>query len=101
MARNTRINLFTTTLILICIGLVMIYSASSIYASESYKDSLFFLKRHISFIIIGAFFTLLAMGIDYKRFKNLAKPVLILSFLLLILVLIPGVGRSSRSAPLV
>jgi cell division protein FtsW len=76
----------------------MIYSASSIYASESYKDSLFFLKRHISFIIIGAFFTLLAMGIDYKRFKNLAKPVLILSFLLLILVLIPGVGREVAGA---
>ena len=82
MARNTRINLFTTTFILICIGTVMLYSASSIYAWERYKDSFFFLKRHISFLIIGSILTLLVMGIDYKRLKEWAKPLLILSLLL-------------------
>lgn len=98
MARNVRINLFTTTFILICIGIVMIYSASSIYAWERYKDSLFFLKRHISFFVIGIFLTLSVMGIDYKKFKKWAKPLLALSFLLLILVLIPGIGREVAGA---
>lgn len=98
MARNVRINLLTTSFILICIGIVMIYSTSSIYAWERYKDSLFFLKRHLSFLVIGAFLTLLVMGIDYKRFQGWAKPLLILSFLLLAMVLIPGIGREVAGA---
>ncbi|MDD4980405.1 MAG: putative lipid II flippase FtsW [Candidatus Omnitrophica bacterium] len=98
MVRNTRINLFITTFILICIGVVMIYSASSIYAWERYKDSFFFLKRHVSFIIIGAFLMLLAMVIDYKNFRKWAKPALVLSFVSLVLVLIPGLGREVAGA---
>ena len=98
MARKVRINLFSTTFILICIGMVMIYSASSIYALERYKDSLFFLKRHLSFFIIGVFLTLLLMSIDYRKFRRWAKPLLVLSFLLLVLVLIPGIGREVAGA---
>jgi len=98
MARNTRINLFTITFILICIGTVMIYSASSIYAWEQYKDSLFFLKRHITFLIIGSILTLLVMSIDYKKFRRWAKPLLALSIFLLVLVLIPHVGREVAGA---
>src|SRR3989338_713934 len=98
MARNTRLNLFTTAFILICIGTVMIYSASSIYAWERYKDSLFFLKRHISFLIIGSMFALLVMSTDYKKFRKWAKPLLALSVLLLLLVLIPGIGREVSGA---
>ncbi len=98
MARNTRINLFTTTFILICIGTIMIYSASSIYAWERYRDSFFFLKRHMSFLIIGAILTLLVMAIDYKKLRRLAKPLLISSLFLLVLVLIPHIGREISGA---
>jgi cell division protein FtsW len=91
MVRNIRINLFITTVILICIGIVMIYSASSIYAWEKYNDSLFFLKRHIVFLVIGALLTFLIMGFDYRKLKKIAKPFLIFSLLLLVLVLIPGI----------
>ena len=98
MARNTRINLFTITFILICIGTVMIYSASSIYAWERYKDSLFFLKRHLSFLVIGSILALLVMGADYKKFRIWSKPLLMLSILLLVLVLIPHIGREVYGA---
>lgn len=98
MVRNIRINLFITTVILICIGIVMIYSASSIYAWERYKDSFFLLKRHISFIIIGSLLTLLVMGIDYRRLRKFARPLLIVSLLLLVLVLLPGLGREVSGA---
>jgi len=98
MIRNIRLNLFTITVILICIGILMIYSASSIYAWERYNDSLFFLKRHLSFLIIGAFLAFLVMSIDYKSLKRWAKPLLALSILLLILVLVPGIGREVAGA---
>ena len=98
MARNTRINLFIISFILICIGTVMIYSASSIYAWERYKDSSFFLKRHIIFLIIGLILTFFAMSIDYKKFRQWAKPLLMVSVFLLVLVLIPHIGREVSGA---
>jgi cell division protein FtsW len=76
----------------------MIYSASSIYAWEKYKDSFFFLKRHLSFLFIGAFLTFLFMSVDYRKLKKVARPLLILSILLLVLVLIPGIGREVAGA---
>ncbi len=96
--REIRIRLFMTMVILICIGIVMIYSASGIYAWEKYQDSLFFLKRHFSFILIGTLLTFLVMSVDYRRLKRLAKPLLLLSFLLLFLVLMPGIGREVAGA---
>jgi cell division protein FtsW len=98
MIRDIRINLFTTAVILICIGIVMIYSASSIYAWERYKDSTFFLKRHLSFLVVGLSLTLLVMAFDYRKLKRYSKPLLLISFILLVMVLIPGVGREVSGA---
>ncbi|KPK98002.1 MAG: hypothetical protein AMJ95_06385 [Omnitrophica WOR_2 bacterium SM23_72] len=98
MVRNIRINLLTVTVILICIGIVMIYSASSIYALERYKDSFFFLKRHLSFLLIGMLLTFFVMSVDYRKLKDYAKPLLLISLLLLVLVLIPGIGREVSGA---
>ncbi len=98
MIRDIRINLFTVTIILICLGIVMIYSASNIYCWEKYNDEFFFLKRHISFVLIGGLLTFLVMSFDYRRLKKYAKPLLIVSFVLLILVLIPGIGREVAGA---
>lgn len=98
MARNLRINLFGVSVILICIGVVMIFSVSSIYAWEKYKDSFFFLKRHLSFLVIGVFLTFLVMSIDYRKFRRFAKPLLIFSLFLLVLVLIPGISREVSGA---
>ncbi len=98
MVRNVRLNLFIITVILICIGIVMIFSASSIYAWEKYKDSFFFLKRHLSFLVIGLFLTFLVMSIDYRKFRRFAKPLLIFSLFLLVLVLIPGISREVSGA---
>ena len=42
-----------TILILLAIGVVMIYSASSFYAMFKYKNSMYFLIRQGSFAIVG------------------------------------------------
>jgi cell division protein FtsW len=98
MARNIRISLFTTAVILLSIGIVMIYSVSSIYAWERYKDGLFFLKRHLVFIAIGIVLTFLVMLLDYRRLRKYSKPFLLVSFFLLVLVLVPGIGREVSGA---
>ncbi|MDD2679803.1 MAG: putative lipid II flippase FtsW [Candidatus Omnitrophica bacterium] len=98
MIRNIRISLFTVAVILMAIGVVMIYSSSSIYAWERYKDGFFFLKRHLIFMLIGAALTFFFMSIDYRKLKMFARPVLIISLVLLVLVLIPGLGREVAGA---
>jgi cell division protein FtsW len=95
--RDIRIRLFMTTVTLICIGLVMIYSSSGIYASEKYHDEFFFVKRHLSFILIGSALALLIMSYDYKKLRKFARPALIVSVLLLLLVL-TGLGREVAGA---
>ena len=96
--RQIRINILAITIILICIGLVMIYSASSIYAQEKFNSGMFFLKRHVLFLFIGSALCLFILCFDYKRLKNFSKPLLIAVIFLLILVLIPGIGRSAGGA---
>ena len=98
MGRRLRIDLLAVSMILLCVGIVMIYSTSSIYAWERYNDSAFFLKRHLIFIGIGAVCAFLAMLVDYRKVRRYAKPILILTFIILVLVLIPGIGREVGGA---
>jgi cell division protein FtsW len=76
----------------------MIYSSSSVYAVERYKDSFFFLERHVAFLGIGTLLAFFVMMFDYKKLKTLSKPLLIISFFLLVLVLGPGLGREVSGA---
>lgn len=98
MVRNIRLNLFTLTVILICVGIIMIYSSSSIYAWERYHDGFFFLKRHLAFLLIGVMLAFLMMCVDYRKLQEISKPLLIISVFLLILVLVPGLGRQVSGA---
>ena len=49
--REQRISLSVVTMALICVGIVMIYSASCVNALENFHDSLYYLKRHFLFFI--------------------------------------------------
>ncbi|MBU4304267.1 MAG: putative lipid II flippase FtsW [Candidatus Omnitrophica bacterium] len=96
--RRTRINLAALAIILVCIGIVMIYSASAIYAFENLGDSAYYLKRHIVYVLIGLFFSFLTMSVDHQKLKAMSKPLVLASFVLLILLLIPGIGREVGGA---
>ena len=81
-------------LIFVIIGIVMIYSSSSISATTRFGDSTYFLKRQLCFAVIGFLLMFLVMKIRYQLLNRLVYPILITSFLLLILVLIPGIGST-------
>lgn len=87
-----------TVMVLVAIGMVMIYSASSIYAYSSMGDSLFFLKRHLIYLVVGLLMMFGAMSIDITTLKKFSKPVILLSIFLLLLVLVPHIGRETAGA---
>lgn len=96
--RELRISIATVTFLLISIGIVMIYSSSGIYAMQELGDGLYFLKRHLLFLVLGCVFTAGIMAMDYRDLRKIAKPLLLVTIVLLILVLIPFIGKSSYGA---
>jgi len=96
--RGIRTSIVVIIFTLICIGIMMIYSSSGVYAMQELGDSLYFLKRHIFFLIFGFIVTFFVMAIDYRDLRKYAKPLLLISAVLLVAVLIPGIGKESYGA---
>ncbi len=79
-------------------GIVMVYSSSAVSAYVNYNDSYYFLKRQIIWASLGIVAMLLTMNMDYHVWRNLAKPVMVVTIILLLLVLIPGLGKVVNGA---
>jgi cell division protein FtsW len=79
-------------LLLLSIGVLMVYSASAAFAYHKYGDAFYFAKRQLLFAALGVFLMFWIAQLDPKKFREWAKPGLILCFILLVIVLIPGVG---------
>ena len=86
------------TIVLLGIGLVAIYSASSFLAGHELGDSYFYLKRQASFGLLGLCLLVIAKNIPVSLYRIFAYPALIVSFILLVLLFFPGMGRSVRGA---
>ena len=100
MKKKLDISLFIAIIILALFGLMMIYSASSIWAEYKFNDSFYYFKRQLIFIVIGIFIMYTVSKIDYKVYYEKSNKILLICFILLILVLIPGIGsvrNGSRS----
>jgi cell division protein FtsW len=78
---------------LIGIGLVMLYSSSSIMAQERFGDSMYFVKRQIVFALIGLAVLIISKNLPYVLYRRLAYVILGVTFLSLIIVLLPQVGH--------
>jgi cell division protein FtsW len=78
----------------------MIYSSSYIYSEFKYNNPYKYLLQQSVFFIIGLFLMFIFSKINYNIYKKYANTFLGICFLLLILVLIPGIGsirNGSRS----
>lgn len=92
--------LLILVVILSLFGLIMIYSASSIWANYKFNDPFKFVKAQGLFFLLGIFLIFFIKKIDPNKFYNYSNVILLVSFILLILVLIPGIGtvrNGSRS----
>ena len=92
--------LFITIITISLFGIIMIYSASYIWAEYKFNDPFKFVKHQGLFFIIGIIMMLITSKIPYKVYFEKANTLLLLSIILLILVIIPGIGtvrNGSRS----
>jgi cell division protein FtsW len=84
--------LLFVTLSLLAIGLVMVYSSSSVVSMHKYDDSVFFVKKQAWRILIGLFLMVVFVYLDYRKLVKISAPLCLLFTALLILVYVPGVG---------
>lgn len=92
--------LLISVIVISIFGLMMIYSASYIWAEYKYLDALKYVKNQGLFLIIGIIMMVIISKIDYHIYKQKANLILICCLVLLVLVLIPGIGtvrNGSRS----
>jgi len=98
--RKMEILLLVGVIAIAIFGLVMIYSASYIWAEYKFNDPYKFVKNQGIFFIVGVLLMLIISRINYRKYYDKANILLVSCIILLILVLIPGIGtvrNGSRS----
>jgi cell division protein FtsW len=92
------VQLWIEVSLLVVLGLVMIYSASSIVALKKFGDTSHYLKKQVFCIIMGFGCVVLTRAIPYKWYKDQVRWMLLVTLTALLLVLIPGVGAEINNA---
>ncbi len=85
--------LMTTIILLVGLGLVMVASSSIATADRQFYEPLYYFWRQFFAVAIGLFLIAVIPKVPLSFWELLSLPLLVLGLLLLILVLIPGVGK--------
>ncbi len=95
------VSLVVAVTALVLFGLLMVYSASIALADgpryESY-GRFYFVGRHAAFIIVGLLAALVTASVPMKVWQKLSIPLFVLALVLLLVVLVPGIGREVNGA---
>jgi len=98
------VKLLTVALLILCIGLVMVESASITMADRSLESPFYYLKRQLISAMIGLSAAFLVTKVRLAYWEKSGMLLLVLAMVLLMLVLVPGIGKtvngSTRWIPL-
>lgn len=89
--------LYGTVIALIAFGVVMVYSASAVFASQQYGDAYFFLKRQGTFALVALPLIVAIARIDYHIYRPFTYPLLA-GVVGLMLVVVLGFGHTAGGA---
>ena len=89
------VTLVISALFLLAVGLVMVASSSVEIADRATGDPLYYFKRQAIFAVLGVLAALLLTKIRLAYWENSGIALLFLMITLLVLVLVPGVGRTA------
>ena len=86
------IALLTIMLVLLTVGVIMLFSTSSLYAKDRYGDQRYLLKRQLAWMLVGGVACITAANVSYTKLRGVGTLVLIASAIMLALVLVPHIG---------
>jgi len=96
--RTSATAIIAIALILVTAGIVMLASTSAVQADASFHDSAFFIKRQVVALVVGFAAAILCMRIPYTRWRILAPIISVITIILLIMAVIPGVGITLKGS---
>ena len=79
--------LLVVVLALVCIGLVMVYSASAFVAVSDYNDASYFFQKQLLGAVLGLAAMLVTIRVDYRQWRRFSTLGLVIVFPLLVIVL--------------
>ena len=99
MAKKVGIDkwMFGSTLVLVVIGVVMIFSASAVMASDRFGSPYHFLLRQLGWALAGLIAMALIMRLDYRQLKRPAIVFTLLGVTTLLLVAVFFLDRSHHT----
>lgn len=93
--------LLLSAIALVVFGALMIYSSTSVITPALAKKGateFYYFKRHVFTILIGLCFMFLAYAVRPSFLKKIATPLLLFSFVLILLVFLPVIGVQAGGA---
>ena len=99
MAKRVSVDrwLFTVTMLLVFLGLVMVFSASAVMAKDKYGSPYAFLLRQLLWALAGLVAMVVAMRVDYRRYKNPAVVFSLMGVTTLLLISVFFLDRSHNT----
>jgi cell division protein FtsW len=88
--RKTATVLIAIVIALLALGIVMLYSTSSVRASASFHNPRYFLNRQVIWLVLAIAFGAALSRFDYHWLQKLSMPIAVASILMLLLVM--GIG---------
>ncbi|MBE6714949.1 MAG: cell division protein FtsW [Ruminococcaceae bacterium] len=85
--------MLTIILVLLCLGTIMVFSASYPNALHEKNDSLYYIRNQLMWLTIGGILMAGVSFMPYKLFKRVTVPVTIAAIALLLLVLVMGTAE--------
>ena len=79
---------------LLTIGIIMVASSSISVADRNFSNPFYYLQRQLVFVVIGVLAALTVFKIRLVQWEKSGVSLLIFSLFLLLLVLLPGVGKT-------
>ncbi len=99
MAKRVSVDrwLFTVTMLLVFVGLVMVFSASAVMAKDKYGSPYAFLLRQLLWAVAGLVAMVVAMRVDYRRYKSPAVVFSLMGLTTLLLISVFFLDRSHNT----
>ncbi len=90
--------LLCVSLALVGLGVVMVASSSMPYAMSNGDSPFYYLIRHVIFLGLGFGIAISLMNVEMKRIEQHSQVLLLLCFVLLVAVFVPGLGKTVNGA---
>ncbi len=99
MAKRVSVDrwLFTVTMLLVFVGLVMVFSASAVMARERFGSPYAFLLKQLIWAAAGLVAMVVAMRVDYKRYRHPAMVFSLMGLTTLLLISVFFLDRSHNT----